>query len=223
MQLNSVPQSSLLQASSLLWNPPATFCLIYPASYTCNHDPRLSLLLDTDNHFAVLLFRFCTGSVIDGARSRPSGDLNPSLWLWAQFPLLCPLYTSHSAPRFPSRDPTAPQSMAIRSGSSGVEGHNEAHAPAERKIGHLKNHKEGSWPLCTFQPSGFHSGKMFSCGERELCAVLGAHGSEEDGTIFLRGSAAQACLEPKALDTHLNTLPAPHTPTHLSPDSQCFV
>lgn len=43
--------------------------------------------------------------------------------------------------------------------------------------------------------------------EDEVCAVLGAHGSEEDRTILLRGSATQACFEPKALDTE-------YLPTH---------
>lgn len=53
--------------------------------------------------------------------------------------------------------------------------------------------------------------------EDEVCAVLGAHASEEDRTIFSRGSAAQACFKPKAVDTHLNTSPPTHP--HISPQT----
>lgn len=211
MQLNSFPQSSFLQASSFLWTPPpppsvsSTLPLTRTITAQGYHYCRC-------NHSAVLLFCFCTGSVIDGARGRPSGDLNPSLWLWAQFLLLCP--------SFSFKGPDSSPSVAIRSGSLGMEGHSEAHAPAKRKIGHLKNHKEGSRPLCTFQPSGFHSRKMFLCWKMRSVLFLGAHGSEEDRTIFLRGSAAQACFEPKVLDIHLNT-PHPHPliHPHTSPQS----
>lgn len=51
----------------------------------------------------------------------------------------------------------------------------------------------------------------------EVCAVLGGCSSEEDRTVFLRGSATPVCFEPKALDTHLTT--SPPTYTHTSPQS----
>lgn len=58
--------------------------------------------------------------------------------------------------------------------------------------------------------------------EDEVCAALGAHSPGRPIPIFLRESAAPACLQPRASDIHVSA-PPPHTHTAASPEVQCFV
>lgn len=107
--------------------------------------------------------------------------------------------------------------MAIRSGSLGKGGSKRGTCTCRKKNRTLEKSQGGLLAAMHIPTEWFPLREDVLLLGGEVCAVLGACSSEEDRTVLLRGSAAPACFQPKALDTYLTT--SPLTYTHPSPQS----
>lgn len=88
-----------------------------------------------------------------------------------------------------------------------MEGGDEAHTSAKRKIGHLKISRRALGRCAMHQMSGFPLQVDVLKLGNEILAVSGTHSKEKNIWVSLSSPAAPACLGPKAPGICLITFP----------------